>query len=222
MRMTLGEIVTIIITLVVGLPAIHWARAEVGEFREQNRLTRLDLQNRGIEVAAQMQPADARRLPWRLYLPMLATGFFMVATWIAVGVNYYDRRHYAAPVIAAKTDARLAPFADKSSFFTGLPSNSNEIIDLCCFIFEPGSCPLALKYRNRFADYFTPGPMCFSYSSDGADFKGVSIVTLSESRTDEAKAIRRQFRQGLQAEPLERLNPKLRPNEVQVWIGGEL
>src|ERR1700730_2083100 len=48
--MTLGEWAAVIVTLIVGLPGLYWARHEALESREQHRLTRLDLENRGVDT----------------------------------------------------------------------------------------------------------------------------------------------------------------------------
>jgi hypothetical protein len=62
--MTLGEWAAVIVTLIVGLPGIYWARAESHEFREQNRLVRLDLQNRGVETEPAKDINRVRKKPF--------------------------------------------------------------------------------------------------------------------------------------------------------------
>ena len=123
-----------------------------------------------------------------------------------------------------ETDARLLPFAAGSTFFSGLPVNTEQSCKVLCFPFEPMSCNIAARYRDRLADHWTPdGPIVFDYSNP-ANFKGISIIAQSEKRPSGALLLRSQFR-SLGVEPLFPIaDPsvlKLGPNEFAVWIGSE-
>jgi hypothetical protein len=92
--MTLGDWATVIVTLMIGLPALYWARHEALEFREQNRLSRLDLENRGVDTSTVYVEGGTRtaKTPLRIYLPIVALGLLMVLTWAGVGVNVHNRQ----------------------------------------------------------------------------------------------------------------------------------
>jgi hypothetical protein len=121
-------------------------------------------------------------------------------------------------------DLRLVPVEADPTFFSPLPRDTHEVFQLCCFPYEAMSCNIAVKYRSRLTEYFTPSnDTCFSLALEGADFKGIRIVTRSEKRDGlpGALILSSQLRHTLGADPLVRLNPSLKPNVFQIWIGGK-
>jgi hypothetical protein len=216
--MTWGEIATVVVSLVVGIPAIYWAREGVRESREQNRLSRLDLKNRGIEGSA-VQTGAARmpRAPWRLYLPMVALGLLMVLTWVGVAIDYRVR--------FKSEDLRLAPFAQNSQFFRNLPTDESGTFTLTCFPFDsgsPSSCNIALRYQDALGTFWRPGEIKFDQRRS-PDFTGISIVTKSKNPPKGVLILRQRFRSvGIEtrwniAEPSYRLGA----NDFAIWIGGK-
>jgi hypothetical protein len=76
-------------------------------------------------------------------------------------------------------DLRLAPF-DNPNFFDGFPHDSENFL-IWCYPYESGNCDIALRYRARLAETFTPltwGKDRFPTGMSSlphTDFKGINV-----------------------------------------------
>ncbi len=116
-------------------------------------------------------------------------------------------------------DARLLPFS-KPDFFKGLPADPAESFRMVCFAYDPWSCNIAARYRDRLAEHWTPERTVIS-DMNPAPIKGITIGTRSERRPAGALALR----QGLRDLGMEvgfPIDPKVikAPNEFVVIVGG--
>jgi hypothetical protein len=197
---------------------------QLATFEEANELTREQAMHGGRVMLHRASSVPARSIVWRfsLWRVLPPVGLFL----LALVVSSYDlyERHFGPSRQMAVVDARLAPFASDSHFFTDLPVNTGESFKIICFPFDPMSCNLAARYRDHLADHWTPdGPIMFSYENP-ATFNGLSILTQSEKRPAAALVLRERFRSvGVEPEfPI--ANPaqlKLEPNEFALWVGGK-
>jgi hypothetical protein len=97
---------------------------------------------------------------------------------------------------------------------------------MVCFAYDPLSCNIAARYRDRFSDHWTPEPTFVEQTSNPATFKGITIITKSEqNRPLGAIKLRDAFLNVPIDAHLGVLDPssplKLEPNEFAVWIGGK-
>jgi hypothetical protein len=127
----------------------------------------------------------------------------------------------------ATSDLRLAPFAQGSKFFDGFTIDTHQSFKMICFPYDPSSCNIAARYRDRFADFWTPDGSTVFDQSNPATFRGFSILAISEKRPSGALLLRERFRSvgiepqfpivtGSAAKQL-----RLGPNDFAVWVGGQ-
>jgi len=213
--MTLGELAAVLVTLIVGLPGLYWARHEVIEFQEQNRLARLDLENRGVDTnVAHAESVRPTTTSLRIYLPMAGLGLLMIVTWAGIWANQHQTR---------QIDARLIPFTKASQFFSTLP-RTNESVIVWCFPYDPQSCSIALQYKEAFTHKFNTlywrneFPTGLSPQSP-ADFTGINIATAPGVIPPNGA---RAFKEALDNAGVKsdwKADLTLKPNEFAVWIG---
>jgi hypothetical protein len=114
------------------------------------------------------------------YWPMLAMTAMMVITWVCFGLGYLYK--------SEPPDARISPL-ESGDFFSGLPVDTSESFVMICFPYDPMSCNIAARYRDRLANHWTPaspsnvrtmspfdGLTVFD-KSNPASFKGIIILT---------------------------------------------
>ena len=110
-------------------------------------------------------------------------------------------------------DLRLAPFSQNSKFFSELPIDTHESVQMVRSAFEPMSCNIARQYRNLLANHWSPKTIIIEESE--ADFSGISIVTQTEvARPDGALKFKSKLWDDFKIDALSHLNPALKPTKV--------
>lgn len=83
----------------------------------------------------------------------------------------------------SSSDKRLAPLTT-ADFFDGFQVDARQVFRMACFPYDPWSCNIAAKYRDRFADYWSPSPNPTIFNGvNPAPFKGILLITQSENRS---------------------------------------
>jgi hypothetical protein len=168
-------------------------------------------------------------LGWLLYLrwgrrvtrtslraPNAVAIFALILAIVIMGYDIYDRHQF----VSVGDDTRLAPFTKNNArFFSDLPVDPKESVVVVCYPYDPMSCSIAARYRDYFADHWTPGQTVFD-ASNPVSLSGIAIVTQSEVRPAGALALRQKFREiGIKAAfPLDPTGIK-GANEFAVVIG---
>jgi len=118
-----------------------------------------------------------------------------------------------------KTDLRLAPLRADAAFFGQLPVDRNESVKMECYAYDPWSCNIAARYRQRFETYWTADKTDISLENP-APAVGFIIVTQSEKqRPKGALALGKALKEccGIDAGFL--TNSSLKPDEFGVVVG---